>query len=465
LIRTLFAAGLALLLGTCSLPPSLLEQVQARGELTVLTRNSPTTYYIGPEGPTGLEHDLAQRFAEHLGVSLDIKVPDGMDALFEALESGQGHLAAAGLSVTDDRSDRMRFSTPYHEVTQQLVYRFGRSKPPSLSELDGRLAVVAGSSHEDTLKKLAEDYPDLEWEALQGVESEDLLIRVAERELDYTIADSVDLKLNRRYHPELRAAFDLAEPEAIAWAFPDKGDSSLLAAANEFLNRLDQRGTLAQVRDRHFGHSERFDYVGTRIFMRHIDNRLPSYRNLFETAASQQELDWRLLAAIGYQESHWNPQAVSPTGVRGIMMLTQRTAGDLGVSNRIDPTESIFGGARYFRQVHERMPDHIEEPDRTWMALAAYNVGFYHVMDARIITEDKGGNPDRWLDVREHLPLLSQRQYYTQTRFGYARGREPVIYVDNIRRYYDILSWMMPLDDGIEGLAEADEGEDGEVED
>ncbi len=464
-MRSLFAIGIALLLGTCSVPPSLLEQVQARGELHVLTRNSPTTYYIGPEAPTGLEYDLTRLFAEHLGVELKISVPSGLERLFQELETGSAHLAAAGLSKTEEREARVRFGRPYLEVTQQLVYRFGSAQPRSLDDIEGSLAVVAGSSHEATLKALAEDYPELQWEALEDVESEDLLIRVAERELDYTIADSVELKMNRRYYPELRAAFDVAEPEPIAWAFPPGTDESLQRAANDFLARLERHGTLAQIHDRHFGHTERFDYVGTRIFMRHINNRLPSYRHLFETGAEENELDWRLLAAIGYQESHWNPRAVSPTGVRGIMMLTLRTAGDLGVSDRVDPRQSILGGARYFRQVHERLPERIEEPDRTWMALAAYNVGFYHLMDARIITEQKGANPDRWMDVREHLPLLSQRQYYTQTRYGYARGREPVIYVDNIRRYYDILAWMMPLEDGEEALVEGDPTETEEDQD
>ncbi|MEA5446349.1 membrane-bound lytic murein transglycosylase MltF [Gammaproteobacteria bacterium AB-CW1] len=464
MLRIWLTTGLALLLGTCSLPPSLLEQVQSRGELHVLTRNSPTTYYIDADGPTGMEFDLAQRFADHLGVDLRITVPDGVNEIFRQLESGEAHLAAAGLSITDRRQERVRFGEPYQEVTQQLVYRFGRSRPRSLDELDGTVAVVAGSSHEETLQQLAEDYPELEWKAIDGVESEELLIRVAERELDYTVADSVELHMNRRYYPELRAAFDLAEPEPLAWAFPKNRDNSLRTAANEFIQRMERRGTLAQLHDRHFGHTERFDYVGTRIFMRHIDNRLPTYRHLFETAADDNSLDWRLLAAIGYQESHWNPRAVSPTGVRGIMMLTQRTASDLGVQNRIDPQESIFGGARYFRQVRDRLPPEIEEPDRSWMALAAYNVGFYHLMDARMLTEQKGANPDRWMDVRDHLPLLSQRQYYTQTRYGYARGREPVIYVDNIRRYYDILSWMMPKeDDDEERLAEETRAPDGVV--
>ena len=442
-MRTILVATTAVLITTCSLPPSQLEQVQASGELRVLTRNSPTTYFHGPEGPTGFDYELVEQFAEHLGVDLDIHVPENLDELFGQLEAKEAHLAAAGLSITESRKERFAFSPPYLEVTQQLVYRYGRSRPRSPEDLDGTVKVVAGSTHEQTMAELEEEYPDIEWEAVSGIESEALLVQVAEREIDYTVADSTELKLSRRYHPELRAAFDLAEPDQIAWAFPQSDDDSLRVAAREFLRNMERRGTLAQIQDRHFGHTERFDYVGTRRFMRHIESRLPSYRPVFEEAAQDYELDWRLLAAVGYQESHWDPSAVSPTGVRGLMMLTQRTARDMGV-NRLDAEESIRGGARYLAQVHSRMPEQIPEPDRTWMALAAYNVGFYHVMDARILTEQKGANPDRWLDVRDHLPLLTQPKYYRQTRYGYARGHEPVIYVDNIRRYYDVLAWMMP---------------------
>ncbi|HET9679599.1 MAG TPA: transglycosylase SLT domain-containing protein, partial [Gammaproteobacteria bacterium] len=161
----------------------------------------------------------------------------------------------------------------------------------------------------------------------------------------------------------------------------------------------------------------------------------------FKKAAKQFNVDWRLLAAIGYQESHWDPTAVSPTGVRGLMMLTKVTAHSLGIYNRTDPKKSIFGGAEYIAYMHSRIPEDIPEPDRTWMALAAYNVGISHLEDARVITEIRGGDPDRWVDVRENLPLLSQKKWYSRTSHGYARGMEPVIYVENIRSYYDILVW------------------------
>jgi membrane-bound lytic murein transglycosylase F len=150
-------------------------------------------------------------------------------------------------------------------------------------------------------------------------------------------------------------------------------------------------------------------------------------------------MDWRLLAAIGYQESYWNPQAVSPTGVRGLMMLTQPTAKHLGVSNRVDPGQSIDGGSHYIRTLIDKMPSPIKEPDRTWMALAAYNVGINHLEDARMITRRRGRDPNRWKDVKESLPLLSRRTWFKKTKHGYARGIEPVRFVTRIRAYYDVL--------------------------
>jgi membrane-bound lytic murein transglycosylase F len=244
----------------------------------------------------------------------------------------------------------------------------------------------------------------------------------------------------QRVLPELRVAFDLGEPLPLAWAFPMKSaDESLYQAALEFFEQIRANGELEELLYAYYGHIEGFDYMGARTFLAHIEQRLPLYREAFEEAASQIQLDWRLLAAMGYQESHWDPGAVSPTGVRGIMMLTRAAAAEVGVEDRVDPLESIFGGARYFAGLKARLPERIREPDRTWLALAAYNIGLGHVEDARRLTQLRGGDPDRWLDVKESLPLLTQKEWYERTRFGFARGWAPVRYVEAIRSYYDIL--------------------------
>ena len=431
-----------ILLAACGRePPSLLEEVQKQGELLVLTRNSPTTYYEGPEGPTGLEYDLASLFAERLGVRLRVVVPRNFAEIFNLVASRRFHFAAAGLTVTEERGKLVRFGPHYQSITAQLVYRSGNGHPTDLNRLDGRLEVVAGSSHVELLRELRKEHPDLEWHEIDRVESEQLLNRVWARDIGYTVADSNELGINQRFYPELRVAMDLSEPQSLAWAFPIIEDTSLYDEAVAFFQEIQESGKLRQLIDRHYGHVEQLDYVGTRRYMRHIEERLPEFRTLFESAAEVTGLDWRLLAAMGYQESHWDPHARSPTGVRGIMMLTLNTMRQLGLDDRLDPEQSIMGGARYLRQIMDRLPERIADPDRTWLALAAYNVGMGHLEDARVLTARNGGNPDKWVSVKRHLPLLTERKWYEQTRYGYARGREPVQYVENIRSYYDILVW------------------------
>lgn len=429
-----------LLLQGCDKPRSVLEQVLHDKQLVVITRNSPTTYYEGPDGLTGVEYDLAKRFADSLGVRLKLILPDSFSSILPMVERGEAHFAAAGLSITESRKQHVRFGPAYQDITAQLVYRAGGTRPEDISDLDGSmLEVVAGSSHAERLNELKRDHPELQWWESKEHDSEELLYLTWQRLLDYTIADSNEVALNQRHYPELRVAFDIGEPQQLAWAFPRMEDSSLFDKAVEFFHGLEASGELAQLIERYYGHTEDFDYVETRAFMRHIGLRLPKYQRLFEQAAEKNGFDWRLLAAAGYQESHWNPHAISPTGVRGIMMLTQSTASQVGIKNRLDAKQSIMGGAQYLARIHSRIPARIQEPDRTWLALAAYNVGFAHLEDARRLTEASGGDPDKWMDVKAHLPLLSKKKWYKQTRHGYARGREPVHYVENIRQYYDIL--------------------------
>lgn len=456
-MRALLAALLLLLTGGCTdQPKSLLERVKQRGELIVVTRNGPTSYYVGPTGPAGLEYELANRFAKQLGVRLRLIVPDHAGRTLEMLANGEADLAAAGLTITDRRQSVVRFGPIYQEITQQIVYRRGNRKPSNVSDLsEGQLEVAARSSHADRLRELAVQYPGLTWHENGQLENEGLLDLVSQQLIDFTVVDSNVIAINQRFYPELRVAFDISEPMPVAWAFARGEDDSLYDAADAFFAKLRQQRILEQLLERYYGHVAEFDYVGTRLYTRHIKQRLPRYREAFEQAAKENQLDWRLLAAMGYQESHWNPRARSPTGVRGIMMLTLNTASQMDVDNRLDPEQSIDGGARYFRNIKRRVPKRIAEPDRTWMALAAYNVGFGHLEDARKLTEARGGDPDRWVDVKETLPLLSQKQWYKRTRYGYARGREPVRYVENIRSYYDLLVWSLQRDEAYSVPAQA----------
>ena len=442
-MRVLLIIILASLIGTCSSAPPLLDQILETGELRVVTRDSPTSYSISPDGPTGPEYDLVRAFAEELGVALVMESVDSVSEIIPLILSGKVHMAAAGLTVTDSRREYLNFGHPYESVDVHLIYKLGTGRPRSIEDiLDRSIEVVASSSHVDILEELKLDYPELTWTENADVEFADLLTKVAMGDIDLTVADSPDFNIQRHFYPDLRVALDLYVDDQIAWAFPRRNADSLLARADDFLIAAGREGMLDRVHDRYYGHTKKYDYVGTRNFIRHYESRLPRYRAMFEQAGEEWGVDWRLLAAIGYQESHWRAGAVSPTGVRGIMMLTEATADYLGIDDREDPADSIAGGAEYYARQTERVADTVGEPDRTWMALAAYNVGFNHVKDARMIVEWQGGNPDSWVDLSAALPLLSQRKWYSQVPYGYARGWEPVLYVNNIRAYYNILVWL-----------------------
>jgi len=433
---------LGMFLLSCGRPPPILQQVQERNELIVITRNGPTTYYEGSNGPAGFEYELVKRFAKYIGVELRIVVPADFNDILTLTALGDANLAAAGLTVTEHRKEKVRFGPVYQEITPQLVYRSGSRRPKSIDDLKGTLEIVAGSSHEERLQELKKEHPNISWVANREDGIEDLLGMISDQLIDYTIVDSNELAINRHFYPEIKPAFAIADPEPLAWAFPKGPDTSLLDAAVTFFNKIRKNGTLSQLVERYYGHFGKFDYVGTRRYQRDIEQLLPLYRDIFEAAAKEAGMDWRLLAAIGYQESRWNPDAVSPTGVRGIMMLTRDAATDLDIENRRDPEQSIHGGAEYLVHMLQSISEGIAEPDRTWLALAAYNIGLGHLEDARILTRINKGNPDHWVDVKKNLPLLSQKKWFKQTRYGYARGREPVRYVENIRTYYDILVWV-----------------------
>lgn len=422
--------------------PSLLERIKQNGELIMLTRKNPTTYYEGPEGPAGLEYDMAKLFADELGVKLKVVVPKNLGELLEDIKNGKAHIAAAGLTVTEERKKVIRFGPGYQEITEQLIYNVNYRKPKDLSDVgDDILEVVANSSHNERLVYLKKVIKDLQWKQNHELESAELLQLVADEIIDYTIADSNEALLNKRFLLNLRSAFDISTPQTLAWALHKGHDNSLYLATVKFFEKIKSNGQLNQLIERTYGHVKKFDYVGTILFKRHIAQRLPQFIELFKEYAEIYDIDWRLLAAMSYQESHWKTSAKSPTGVRGLMMLTKTTAKQMGIKDRVSAEGSIRGGAKYYAQMRDRINHEIPSPDREWMALAAYNVGLYHLRDAQIIIKQLGKDPNKWSDVKHSLPLLAKRRWYKKTKHGYARGWEPVQYVENIRSYFDILVW------------------------
>jgi membrane-bound lytic murein transglycosylase F len=447
---------LALALAGCSQP---VPPPETTGELHVGTRNSPASYYIAPNGePAGFEHDLIQAFGQSQNWTLNWVEKDRPEALFEQLDGHYIHMAAAALprAVVKDRhliSSPVLFETPIH-----VVYRTSDRKPRGMAELEGRkLALITGSGHSPVLLRQKRMHPELDWTALENVWPEELLAQLQDGKYDAVVINGMDFDPMRNVYPGLAIAFDIGDTQKIVWALPPRSSPYLRGALTRFIEGARKDGTLKRIYERYFGHVKQLGSSDILGILQRRPQRLPELRQHFHEAQTLTGIDWRLLAAIGYQESQWNPLATSPTGVRGLMMLTGRTADRMGVKNRLDARESILGGARYLALMKEALPARIPEPDRTWLALAAYNQGQGHMEDARRIAQARGGSPDNWADVKEALPYLSRGTFSNVMKYGYARGGEALHFAENIRNYYDILLRLEPEYNPLIQLGRGDE--------
>ncbi|WP_032094363.1 MULTISPECIES: membrane-bound lytic murein transglycosylase MltF [unclassified Alteromonas] len=430
----------------CTVPsvPTALSQLLERNSIKVGTVYGAGTFYNGAGGPQGFEYELLAGFADYLGVTLDLYPFYSYEVMLQQLEEGNLDIVATGDAVTSNLQQRFDYGPAYQFVDQQLVFKAGTTRPRDIQALSSPIIAVSGSSQVHVLNALlnqsSTDVTSSKVITTEDSDSEELLQQVASGEISFTVADSNRLALQRRRYPSLAVAKTLNAKMPMAWAMPVNQDDSVKAAIIEYFGTVHQSGWFTVLEDKYFGHIRQFDYVDSRAFKNAAESTLKQYQPLFKKYSG--DLDWRLLAAMSYQESHWEPDAVSRTGVRGLMMLTLDTASDWDVSDRVDPEQSIRGGSRYFASLLSRIPARIGNPDRVWMAMAAYNIGMGHLEDARVLTERQGGNPDLWVDVKRRLPQLRQKKYYRTTRYGYARGDEAMQYVENIRRYYDSLVWL-----------------------
>lgn len=437
-LAVLFGIGLVISLTDRAVDSSL-QAIRDAGKLVVVTRNSPTTYFLGPDGDAdGFEVELTQAFANSIGVEVEFLAVGTIPEVLHNIENGEAHIAAAGLTITPEREEEFQFAKSYMAVRQIVVCRRGTQSPTKVEDLVGlNIAVTKGSSHAEAMSVAAETVPTLAWEEpYAGPET--LMQRVWEGGLDCTVADDPVFQVTRRHYPELMRAFALTPEEPIAWIVAPEADE-LSEALDKWFSRDQSSQEIDRLTAAHFGFFPEFDYVDLTKFRSDIAEVLPTYERDLRTAGRRNEVPWRLLAAMGYQESRWNPDAVSPTGVKGFMMLTRDTASRVGVPDRTDAKESIWGGARYFNDILSRLPEDIKEEDRIWFALASYNMGLGHIYDARALAERNGLNKNVWVDVKEMLKHLSDEHIYPTLRYGYARGYEARRYVEQVRTYWLVL--------------------------
>lgn len=413
--------------------------------LVVAVRVSPVTFV--PDSDDRLipfEHDLLLRLSEHLDKPLEIILLRSANEVIEHVAAGRAHLGAAWLSPGND--SRVTATAAFHADSLMLIQQDPSVVIDNIEKLSGKTVhVPIGSVAARTLDALRK----LRLPSLTVIERPDgsgvgLLRSVAEHEIELSAAPEELASIAQNYFPEMLISAALTEKRDVVWLTANQPENDVLKPVNDFLNSVKADGTLTRVKDAHFSFRRRLNQDDTTQFIEKINAVLPDYHGLFKQAQIRTNIDWRLLASLSYQESQWDPNATSPTGVRGMMMLTAETADRLRVSNRLDAKESILAGADYLAMLRDQLPDAIKEPDRTWMALAAYNLGMGHLRGGRALAPSFKLNPDTWFDMKKMLPKLTRPEVYERLKAGRARGGEAVILVENVRAFYDILSRHAP---------------------
>ena len=411
--------------------------VATRKCIRVLTRNNAHCFYSYRDEPMGFEYELAKAFAAHERIDLIVLTSEWSD-LFGALQEGSGDIIAASLTVLPSRETKAAFCAPYMRTTQYVVIRDDTKGIATLQDLAGKeVHVRRDTSYHARLQELCEGGLALKPILHDDEPTEELLRRVAEGEIDITIADAHVAQLNCRYYPNLRMAFAITDKEPIAWAIR-KGDSWLQRRVNAFVRDIQEDGTYDRIYQQYYGFEDVREVGRLDDFQTLADEHLPQYIAVLRTEANALDLDWRIIAAQMYEESNFRADATSPAGATGLMQLTRIAATEVGVTDLHDPHENIRGGIRYMGYLRDRF-EKADDWDRLMFALASYNVGAAHVRDAQRLAQEQGLDPNRWTSVRETLPLLADKEYYTKARYGYCRGSEPVRYVAHVLIYYDIL--------------------------
>jgi len=413
-----------------------LSRIQKSGVITIITQNSPHSYYKYEGKASGFEYELMQSFAKSLEVNLQLKFADTWETMLT--NRGKTDFIAANLSPSISRSKDVDFSHSYLTVKQNIIFHKNNTAIQKISDLAGKtIHVPKGTAYEERLKELQLEGLKFNIKTYKNISTEELIRKVAQKEIEVTVANSHIAYLNRRYYPDAQIGFSIKENQPLTWAVP-KGEKNLLTKINVFFKTIKENGTLDKIFERYYANIKTFDYVDIKKYHHRLKTRLPKYESIIKTASEKYNFDWRLIAAQIYQESHFNPKACSFSGVRGIMQVTLLTAKQMGVKNRLDPYQSITAGVKYLRKLYKSY-DKSTGQDRILISLAAYNVGAGHISDAKKIARRMDLDPYKWSSLKKTLPLLSDPQYYSHSAYGYCRGCEPVNYVQRIMTYYDIL--------------------------
>lgn len=426
---------------TGKLQPVTIQRVQ-RTKLIVVTRNDLQGYYSYQDEPQGFEYELAKAFADYKGLELQMVAVSDWEDMHTALLDGRADIIA-GIATTTPNSDNFALSQGYLTVCQVPVTN--KSAPPiqALEDLEGRsIFVPFDSAHQARLNLMMSQGFNLNPVFYRNITTDDLVRGVAEGEYDVTLTYDYIAMAYTRHYPNINIGIVLNEDLKLAWAVRPN-DTELLADINEFFAAMRADNALEKLYNRYFGINHDQNYNELEVFHRKIHRNMPTYLTAIRNSAYQHGFDWRLIAAMIYQESGFNPNAVSYYGASGLMQLMPNTAASLGLprENIYDPGKNIAAGVKYLKRMYDLFEDVSDDTERIKLALASYNAGIGHVLDARKLAEDQALDKDVWDSIGSMLILLTKKEYYSQVKYGYCNGKETNNYVNNVITYYDILKY------------------------
>ena len=417
-----------------------LKRVQENNRVTFVTRLGPTTYYEIKNKKFGYHYSIMREFADYLGVDLSVKVVSNITDAKKMLELRDADIIS-GWNVINTNSD-IKTSYPYNRVDYVIVSKSNIARRTNVDEklLENDIHTIESQviSNSDSIK---EKKPKYSYKIWRDKNIDDLLKMLYDNEIMFLFMSSDEFKILSKYYRDIKVVQRHSVNEAEYWVLPNNIGPEMQNKISDFFNYMIENNKLAIIYQNFFG-QQQHTFVGSKIFINDLVEIFPTYEFFFKEASKLFDFDWKLIASVGYQESRWRKDAVSYTGVKGIMMLTKDTAREVGVENRIDPKNSIFGGAKYLRSIYDRIDYELDENEKKWFAIAAYNIGLGHVEDAVKLATKNGIQINKWSDIEPYILMLSQSEYYRQTKYGYAIGWETVKYVQNIKQYYDILTFL-----------------------
>ncbi len=415
-----------------------LENILKAGEITVCTRNNAHCYYLYGEQAMGFEYELAKAFADYLGVKLNVRIAEKWEGMIPDLMEGAGSFIAASMTIMPKRKKWVSFSNGYMPIQQYIIVHRNNKSIRCPDDLAGKTVHIReGTSYEERLNLLKNKGIALKIKLHDDLPTEELIRQVAEKKIEVTIADSNIALLNQMYYPQAIIACPISEQEFLGWAV-NRNARNLLYRINCFFKTIKENGKFKEIYDKYYANIDTFDYVDLRAYHRRLKSRLPKYKKIIMEAADYHGFDWRLIAAQIYQESHFNSKARSRSGAKGLMQLTSSTARSLGVKNILNPEQNINAGVQHLKDLYNYF-EKAEGLNRLFIALAAYNVGQGHMLDARNIAREMNLDPNKWSSLSTTLPLLTHPKHYKKAIYGYCRGTQPIEYINKIMIYYDIL--------------------------